>query len=128
MIEASDILKMSLEKGVQKYGQLQNVSPPPNWNGNGWERHHIFEQRWADKFGTTSYSMLAMFVPKDIHNNISNKLTQKLPSKWTSWMYTKDQIIDLHIEAYRELYAESGYDEFYEFIYEFSKTRQHTGR
>ena len=126
MIQSSGILKSSLEKGVKKYGQLTSVAAPPNWNGKGWQRHHIFEKRWASKLNTTEYSMLAMFVPYDIHMNISNKLSKKLPSVLTSWMYSKDDIINLHIEAYAELYAESGYDEFYEFIYKFSQTKQHS--
>lgn len=125
MIQESSTLKSSLEKGIKKYGQLSNVAAPPNWNGKGWHRHHIFEKRWASKLNTTEYSMLAMFVPYDIHMNISDKLAKKLPSKLTSWMYSNDDIINLHIEAYMELYAESGYDEFYEFIYKFSQTRQY---
>ncbi|WP_367903363.1 hypothetical protein [Paenibacillus sp. PL2-23] len=35
-----------------------NVTAPSNFKGIGWEKHHIFEKRFASQLGTTSADML----------------------------------------------------------------------
>lgn len=126
MIEASDTLRQTLQIGIDKYGRLQNVSIP-----SGWERHHIFEKRFATALDTTSYSMLAIAIPKEIHQKITNKMAQKIKPGQDYTKLTEDEIIDAHIEGYRELYyATSNTDEeaVYEFLYKFARTGQHTAR
>lgn len=127
MIEGStSVLKPSLAKGVRKYSALQNISAPSNYKGSGWERHHIFEKRFASKLGTTSGKMLAIFIPKyNYHYQITQRMSKKIP--WYEAPFkTKTQIIQAHIDAYGELWAESGFaDEYWEFLYKFSKYKQY---
>lgn len=122
MIGASSTLKTALKYDIKKYGQLQKVSIP-----SGWERHHIFEKRFAKSLGTTSYSMLAIALPKTYHTKITSKMAKKIPTGQDYTKISRTVIINKHIEAYKELYNETK-DPVWEFLYEFSKTKQHTAR
>ncbi|MEZ2719543.1 hypothetical protein [Niallia circulans] len=127
MIEGSTtVLKPALSKGIRKYSTLQNISAPKNYKGKGWERHHIFEKRFASKLGTSSGKMLAIFIPKyNYHYQITQRMSKKIPW-YTAPRKTKKQIIQAHIDAYGELWAESGFaDEYWEFLYKFSKYKQY---
>jgi len=127
MIEGStDVLKPALEKGIRPYSQLQNVTSPANFEGLGWERHHIFEKRFALQLGTNTADMFSIFIPKyDYHYQITQRMKDKI-----SWIagpfWSKDDILQAHINAYEELWAESGFqDEYWEFLYNFAKQKQY---
>lgn len=121
MINASDTLKESLKVGVKKYSDLQNDTIPADW-----QRHHIFEKRFASKLGTgvTDRNMLAIPLPKKTHHQlITNKMREKIPYNTNLNTLTKDDIIEAHIDSYKELWDDTG-DEVWEFLYEFSQTGQ----
>lgn len=122
MMDASSTLKTSLKHSINKYGKLQKVSIP-----RGWERHHIFEKRFAKVFGTSTYSMLAIALPKSYHYTITKKMSQKIPTGQNYGNLSKTFIINKHIEAYKELYYQTK-DPVWEFLWKFSKSRQHTAR
>lgn len=123
MLQNSSILRQGLQKplGVKTFNQLVNQTIP-----SGWNRHHIFEKRFASKLGTTDGRMLCLTIPKtSYHDPITGLMKQKIPYGGTT--LTPDQIINKHIEAYDELWSNTG-DPVYEFLYKFSQSRQHTPR
>jgi len=122
MIGASSTLKTALSYDIKKYGQLQNVTIP-----SGWERHHIFEKRFAGALGTTSYSMLAIAIPKTTHSKITTKMGQKIKTGQDYTKLSQTYIMNQHIAGYKELYNETG-DVVYEFLWKFSESKQHTAR
>lgn len=124
MIKASDVLKASLEKGVQSYSKLQRLSEPARITGEAWERHHIFEKRFVSKFsGASESNMLSIFLPYSYHTQITTKMKKAIP--WYSApLKSADEIIDTHIRIYEELWAENDWDEVFEFLKEFAKERQ----
>lgn len=127
MIQGSpSVLKPALAKGVRPYSKLQTISAPASYMGNGWERHHIFEKRFASKLGTTESKMLAIFIPKyNYHYQITQRMSKKIPW-YTASFKTKEEILRAHYEAYGELWAESGFaDEYWEFLYKFSASKQY---
>ncbi|WP_141431088.1 hypothetical protein [Bacillus sp. 03113] len=124
--DSPTVLKPALRKGVRPYSTLQKVSAPSNFMGQGWERHHIFEKRFAGKLGTTEGKMLSIFIPKyNYHYQITQRMSKKIPW-YAAPLKSKDEVIRAHIEAYGELWAESGFtDEYWEFLYKFSQTKQY---
>ncbi|MFB5086821.1 hypothetical protein PGC35_06300 [Psychrobacillus sp. PGGUH221] len=124
--DSPSVLKPALAKGVRPYSTLQNISAPSNYMGNGWERHHIFEKRFAGKLDTTEGKMLSIFIPKyNYHYQITQRMSKKIPW-YEALFWTKDATLRAHTEAYGELWAESGFaDEYWEFLYKFSQQHQY---
>ncbi|MGG4443683.1 hypothetical protein [Brevibacillus fortis] len=124
MIKASATLKEALQIGVKTYRDLRKDSIP-----SGWERHHIFEKRFADRLGTNKYDMLSIAIPKEIHYKITDEVRKEIPRIKNYDDYTRDEIIEAHQRVYRKLYRntnDADEEAVYEFLWEFSKTRQHT--
>ncbi|MBH5318564.1 hypothetical protein I6N90_12235 [Paenibacillus sp. GSMTC-2017] len=124
--ESPNVLKPALSKGIRSYSSLQNVTAPANYMNLGWERHHIFEKRFAGKLGSTEAKMLSIFIPKYYyHHQITQKMASKIPW-WEAPFWSKDDIIQAHINAYSELWAESGFtDSYWEFLFKFTESRQY---
>lgn len=121
MIKASSILTDATKIGIRPYKELQKITVP-----SGWQRHHIFEQRFASRLGTTSGDMLAIPIPANstYHQAITNKMRSKIPYGTNLNTLTKNEILDAHIDAYKELWDSTG-DEVWEFLYEFAKNKQY---
>lgn len=121
MIKASSTLQDATKIGIKRFGDMRNTTIP-----SGWERHHIFEKRFAARLDTTSNDMLAIAIPggSTYHQAITNKMRSKIPYGTNYNNLTSKQIIDAHIDAYKELWDETG-DEVWEFLYEFAKKRQY---
>lgn len=121
MIKASSILTDATKIGIRPYKKLQNIAIP-----SGWQRHHIFEKRFASRLGTTTGDMLALPIPANAtyHTAITNKMNSIIPHGTNYNTLTKNEIIDAHIQAYQELWDSTG-DEVWEFLLEFAKKRQY---
>lgn len=121
MMQASPKLKDALKIGIKRYGTLKYQSIP-----YGCVRHHIFEQRFAGRLGTTSNDMLAIVLKQADHDLITAKMRNKIPYTGDGYYWlTPDQIINHHINAYRELWYQTN-DSQWEFLWRFAQTRQHS--
>lgn len=121
MIKASSVLTDATKIGIKPYKELQKITVPTEW-----QRHHIFEQRFASRLGTTSGDMLAIPIPANstYHQAITNKMRSKIPYATDLNTLTKNEILDAHIEAYKELW-DSTNDEVWEFLYKFAQNKQY---
>ncbi|MDD2586861.1 MAG: hypothetical protein PHO25_09545 [Syntrophomonadaceae bacterium] len=120
MMQSSPTLHESLKYGVRRYGTLRNISIPSDW-----ERHHIFEKRFAARLSTTENSMLAIPLPGSEHSKVTTKMRAKIPYGSNYYDYSPSDILKAHQDTYKELWYETG-NSLWEFLYEFSKTGQHT--
>lgn len=117
MMESSSKLHNSLRYGVKTYNSLSVPS--------GYERHHIFEKRFAGRLGTTSGRMLCIGLTTSDHQLITNKMRQKIPYGTDPYSLSIDEIMNAHTDSYRELWNQTG-DSLWEFQYRFAQTGQHT--
>jgi len=126
MQESTFVLKPALQKGVRTYREAKNIPAPAYFMGKPWARHHIFEQRFAPRLGTTSDDMLVLFIPTaEYHNTITQKMRGKIPYATDYYSLSVDYILNKHVEAYYELWVTTG-DPYWEFLYRFSQSRQHS--
>ncbi len=121
MMQDSPRLKDALKIGIKSYGTLRNQSIP-----SGCERHHIFEQRFASRLGTSTNNMLAIVLRKADHDLVTTKMRNKIPYTGDGYYWlTPNNIINHHIDAYYELWQQTG-DAQWEYLWRFVRTGQHS--
>lgn len=119
MIQASPILADSMRVGIMTYGNMRNKTVP-----SGWQRHHIFEKRFASNLGVSNTdNMLSIAIPYSYHYEITQLMRTKYPygQDWSS--LSRDQVLNAHINAYTQLFKNTN-DPVWEFLAEFSRHRQ----